>query len=121
MLKILKKSGFASLLEITIAAIIFVIAGIGIFTTIAMFRPQATGSTNRLKAAYIGKYMLDELRSGVDANTWNTPSSNLFWPTPGTKLRTITINSVDYTIEWFSFLVPGLNVIETRMNITYSE
>jgi Tfp pilus assembly protein PilV len=112
MLRTLQKEGFASLLEVVISSIIFVIAAFGILTTISMLRPHGTASVERLEAAYIGKQVIDELRAQVDSRMWNNANSLL---APGTHVRTIG----NYTVTYSVSNIPGLNVRELTMNITF--
>ena len=72
MLKVLKNQGFASLVEVIITAVIFMLAAFGIFTTISMLRaPQGTESIKRLKAIYLAKAAIDDISRSVDAAHWH--------------------------------------------------
>ncbi|OGX37482.1 MAG: hypothetical protein A3C36_06325 [Omnitrophica WOR_2 bacterium RIFCSPHIGHO2_02_FULL_52_10] len=73
----LQKKGFASITEVIVASIIFVLAAAGILSTLSMLRPQGSGSTQKIEAAYLGKGIMDDLRKDVDAATWNNPNSRL--------------------------------------------
>ncbi len=112
MLKNLKrKKGFASLLEIVITSIIFIIAAFGIFTSIASFSPKGKNSSKRLEAAYIGRRVLDELRSHVDARVWDKKESGLL---TGESYATTLGN---YTVKWQLADVPDLKLRRLLMNI----
>ena len=52
------------------AAVIFVVAAAGILATVSFLRPQGADSAKRLQAAYMGKRIIDRLRSEVAADTW---------------------------------------------------
>ena len=96
MLRCLQKNGFASITEIIVTSVIFVLAAAGIMSTLAMLRPQGGGSRQKIVAAYLGKGILDDLRQDVDAATWNNPNSRL---APGThNLGQINGYTVSYTI-----------------------
>lgn len=64
----LKNEGFASLVEVIVTAIIFIIATAGILSTVSMLRPHGQESSNKVEAAYIGKGVLDDLRKEVNAS-----------------------------------------------------
>ncbi|MBF0484042.1 MAG: hypothetical protein HQL25_04990 [Candidatus Omnitrophica bacterium] len=98
MLKILKKDGVASMVEIIITAVIFLVAAVGIISTVSMLRPKATTSSKEIEAIYVAKDVLSKLRSSVDASTWcaaENPTSPL---NPGYYTNTIGNFTVRYTI-----------------------
>jgi len=70
--KQLKNEGIASITEVIVTSVIFVIAAAGILSSVSMLRPQRQGSPRKLEAVYYGKGVIDELRTSVDAATWNT-------------------------------------------------
>ncbi|HPN87973.1 MAG TPA: hypothetical protein PLH56_01390 [Candidatus Omnitrophota bacterium] len=114
MLRYLKKNNaFASIIEVVITSIIFVIASFGIFATITALRPQAEQSSTKLQAIYIGKQVTDELRAQVDAEIWNTTSLL----TPKTYNQTIEPYNVSYTVSDVS----GLKARQVTMTIDYPE
>ncbi|MBF0523429.1 MAG: hypothetical protein HQL24_10315 [Candidatus Omnitrophica bacterium] len=115
MLKTLKKYGFASMVEVIVTSIIFMLAAIGIFATITSLRPQAMKSSKRLEAAYAGKAMIESLRSSIDARTWETNESLL---AVGIN-RTETING--FNVTWWLENVEGLNMRRLQMIINYDE
>ena len=112
MLKILKKQGFASLIEVLVTTVIFALAAIGILSTVSMLRPKGMTSARDLKAAYIGKQVMEDLRKDVDAQTWNSTTSNLYW---GSHTQQINEYNVTYTVS----PTPGSDVRQVTMNITY--
>jgi len=113
MLKTLtKKNGIASFVEVTMTAIIFIIAAAGILTTIATLQPQSIGSQKRLEAAYTAKSILDELHDDVDATTWDSGDLSV-----GTHTRTVG----NYVISYDVSDVPGLDVRQVQMTITYPD
>ena len=57
-----------SIIEALVAAIVFAIAAIGIFSALSKVQPTSMS----LQAAYIGQQVLESLRSSVDAGTWNS-------------------------------------------------
>lgn len=91
--------GFGSILEVTITAIVFSVAAVGLMTTITMVRPESTTSSKRLEAAYIGKQLIDDLRKDVSAETWylgNTDDPLL----PGTYTDSVTQDGVQYNYTY---------------------
>ena len=71
MLRIFKNGGFASLVEVIIASVIFTFAAIGIYMGIAALTPKSAQSAKKLQAAYVGKSVVDRLLSEVSATSWS--------------------------------------------------
>ena len=65
MLRIHKKNGFATIVEVIVTAVIFIVATVGILSTITMLRPQSETSNTRFEAAYAGKQMLHDLHRNI--------------------------------------------------------
>ncbi len=76
MFKIQKKSGF-SLVEIVIAAMIFLFATAGLLASFTQNRTTSKGSERRVQAAYVGREVLESLRSKVDQRDWAATNSLL--------------------------------------------
>lgn len=121
MFKILRKNAFASVLEVIVTSVIFVLAAYGILTTIAMLRPHGSESYREVEAAYHAKNMMDYLHGQVNATTWAANTG---------PLATGTIHSVtsgDYTINWNLVDVspadypPGLAPRKLWMNVYYPD
>jgi hypothetical protein len=71
--RIFKKNGFASFIEIIITAVIFTVAAVGIYATVASVNPRGISSTKKLEAAYYGKSIMEQLKGDVAAGTsWGT-------------------------------------------------
>ena len=64
----LSSSGF-SIMEVTIAALIFALTAVGILSAISSLRTPAVTSEKELQAAYYGQTILDDLRAKVDERT----------------------------------------------------
>lgn len=111
MLRDLSNNGFASIVEVIVTSIIFVIAAAGIMSTLSILKPQETVSTEKMEAAYIGKAIIDDLRQQVDANTWYGGGGGL---DVGSYSLTNGIYSIDYQISEPSPLYRKLT-----MNITW--
>ena len=80
MMKLMNNKGFASFVEVMVTSIIFVIASYGIFAAISGVNPSDNNSLARLEAAYIGKQVLEDLRTQVDARTWDDALANDLTP-----------------------------------------
>ncbi|HLF18511.1 MAG TPA: hypothetical protein VI749_06405 [Candidatus Omnitrophota bacterium] len=114
MLKILKKEGFASIVEVIVASIIFLVTAFGIFAAISMLRPQGTTSIKRLEAVLAGKRVIDEIRADVYGNLWASGS-----PLDTGTLYTQTIGSV--TVNYYTADVPNLPLRKLYMNVSYPD
>jgi len=115
MLKILKKEGFSSLVEIIVTALIFLLATFGILTTASILKPESSNSTRRLQAAYMGKQIIDDLRASVDARSWD----NAAGPLAVGILKNQTIG--DFSINYILTDVAGLNLRKLTMNISFPD
>jgi len=109
-----KKKGIASFVEVTMTAIIFILASACILTTISMLQPQGVGSQKKLAAAQFGKSVLEGLRESVDARTWDDAASNL-------AVGTHTMTVGNYTVTYDVTDVTGLGVREVNMTVTYPD
>lgn len=121
MLKILKEKGFASVLEVIVAAVIFMLAAFGIMTTVSMLRPHNLEVSREIEASYHAKNIMDYLRGQVDAAAWEANTGPL--ATGVGHSNTIG----DYTINWSltevdpSAYPPGLAPRKLSMNIYYPD
>ena len=97
MLRDLKNKGFASIVEIIITSVIFVIATAAILSTVSQFRPHGQEASEKMEAAYIGKGILDDLRRQVSAEDWTDDGiGNL---DPGPYSLVCGIYTINYTIS----------------------
>lgn len=121
MLKILKKKGFASVLEVIVTAVIFMLAAFGIMTTVSMLRPHTLEVSREIEASYYAKNMMDYLRGQVDATAWEANTGPL--ATGITRSNAIG----DYTINWSLTEVnpadypAGLAPRKLSMNVYYPD
>ena len=113
MLRNLKNKGMASIVEIIVTSVVFIIAAGGILSTVAMFRPQGKEASMKIEAAYIGKGVIDDLRQQVNAEDWYT-ASNL--AVGGPYILTFDIYTVNYTIT-----DAGAGLRKLTMNITFPD
>ena len=116
MLKLLRKEGFASIIEVIVASVIFIFTALGAFSSIAMLRSQGGGSTKSLEALYIGKRVIDDLRAQVYGNMWAggplSPSGNPY-------SQTITVGPRTYTVTYNMVDIPNLWVRRLDMIVSY--
>ena len=73
-----------SIVEAMVAAMVFAIAAVGVFSTISSSQKPSVSSDNSLQAAYIGQQILENMHSNVDASTWADSASPLYGTTSGT-------------------------------------
>ncbi|MBF0521835.1 MAG: hypothetical protein HQL24_02145 [Candidatus Omnitrophica bacterium] len=119
MLRSLKKNGFASMIEVVVTSIIFIIAAFGIFTTITSLRPHAVQSSKKLKALYLGKGIIDDLRGYIDAQVWNDPDSLLSVNIEHTQ--TIDTSEGNFEVTWWLQQVANSDVRKLQMTIDYPD
>ncbi len=110
MLRDLKENGLASIVEVVITAVVFIIAAAGIISTVTLFKPVGRGSSRKIEAAYIGKGVIDELRQQISAEDWADPNSNL---AVGTYNTAISGYDITYTI---SEPITGLRHLTMNIN-----
>ncbi|MBI5149668.1 MAG: hypothetical protein HZA28_02715 [Candidatus Omnitrophica bacterium] len=121
MLRTLQKNGFASILEVIITSIIFMLAAFGILTTVSMLRPAGQESFREVEAAYQAKNMMDYLRDQIDAATWGDNTG----PLATDVMHSQTIG--DYTVNWYVTEVnpadypAGLAPRKLSMNVYYPD
>jgi len=113
MLRDLKDKGIASIVEIIVTSVVFVVAAAGILSTVAMFRPQGREASQKIEAAYIGKGIIDDLRQHVNAENWGLASSNLAVDTYNTTIG-------DYSVNW-KITEPTEGLRYLTMNITFPD
>jgi hypothetical protein len=114
-LKRKNQEGFASVVEVIVTAVIFVLATVGIMSTISALKPQARESTRKIEAAYVGKGILDKLRKEVSA-----APGGVFYNT-NLDLGTHTVNSLgDYNVS-YTVTEPIANVRKVEMTINWPD
>lgn len=117
--KIRKKNtriGF-TMTEVIIATLIFSLAMAGVFASISELRQPAVDSSQEVTAAFVGKRILEDLRSEVSAETWNS-TGNLI---PGsTYTNTVVVGNTTYTTSYTVTTDPdGTSARKVILNITW--
>jgi Tfp pilus assembly protein PilV len=88
-----RTEGFASMVEVIVTSVIFILAAAGILSSVAMLRPHGEVSSEKVEAAYIAKGLLDDLHEEIDATTWYANTGGLSLgahPMPSIGAYTIT-------------------------------
>ncbi len=106
-----------TLTEVVIATVIFSLAMAGVFASISNLRQPAVESSQEVTAAFIGKKILNDLRSEVSAPTWNT-TGNLTLGPHG-PLTAINVGGIDYTPTYIVEADPGTNARKVTLNISW--
>lgn len=102
--------------EVVVAAVIFTIAMAGIFTSISYLRQPAVESSEEVTAAFIGKKILDDLRSQVSAQTWADNSLLSI----GDHNTSVTVGNIEYQITYTVEPDPGgTGARRVTMNVTW--
>ena len=99
---ILKNKNGVSLVEVTVAALIFAIATTGLFMVLNQQRGASDRAERRLQAAYYAKQLLEELRPKVDQRDWDASPPNWWnlvcdgatyaWPGASPPMAGATVN-----------------------------
>ena len=115
-----REEGFASIVEVAVTAVIFILATAGILSTVSMLRPHGQQSSKKIEAAYIGKGIMDDLRREVNATT--TAGQEFFGPKLALGAYGPTVISgytVNYTVAEAN---PGdPNLLKLTMTITWPD
>jgi len=90
-----RKNGF-TLVEVIVAAVIFLLSAAGLLATISAMSQPAAQSSREMTATLIGKQVLEELRQDVDAVTWDTVGANLE-PAVAHVRPAVLVDGVTYT------------------------
>ncbi len=113
------------MVEVLVAAIIFTIAALGTFASIAAIRKPAAISERKLTAAYYGRQILEDLRSKVDARNFNPTTRQYNGGTDFSigshPLGTTTIDGTIYTANYNVTSVAGTNLFQVALDITWTE
>lgn len=117
MKKLLNTYGFASMVEVVVSSIFFILVAFGVFTCISMIRPQGSDSAKKLEAAYIGQSVLEQLRTSIDASTWHLGTSPL--RTGEVMTQTIVGTYGTYTVNYELTAVGGSDARHLLMNVIY--
>ncbi len=89
-----RDKGF-SIVEVTMAAVVFSITAIGIITTISVLRAPSAESERRTVAAYYGQQLLEDLRAKVDQRIWASGDLSI-----GNHTFSNAINGKTYTASY---------------------
>ena len=131
MLRTLSQKAFASITEIIVTAVVFVVSAAGILTTIASIRPKGGDSVRRLEAMYFAKQQIEMIRGQVDARMWepnpNDIGNSLILTDPATPYSlNVASPKGNYLIEWQLSPATGFTDVngisylrELDMNVTY--
>ena len=112
-----KSSTGFTITEVIVAAVIFTIAMAGIFTSISNLRQPAAESSQEVTAAFIGKKILDNLRTQVSAQTWNGVDGLL---SLGTHSNSVTVGNMIYDVMYNVENDPaGTGARRVTLNVTW--
>jgi type II secretory pathway pseudopilin PulG len=124
--KTYSKNAF-SLVEVVVATLVFSLAAAGIIATISALTQPAAQSSREVKAAMLGKQILENLRNSVDAETWGQATSPLS-PIGGPHnngtydaIFPIPIDGTDYTPTYQVTDDPDTEGIWVNTTITWTE
>ncbi len=117
MLRVLKENG-QSMVEVIVTAIIFIIATVGIMSTLPVLAPKGKDVDKRITAAYIGKSVIEGLRNSIDPITWNDTNGPL---APGVMHTLFRGSNNEYIINYYLVDLPGTNIRQVFMNIYYPD
>jgi Tfp pilus assembly protein PilV len=89
-----ENEGF-TVVEVIVASLIFALTAAGIFATISALNQPVVESSEEVKAAFLGKRILEDLRKEVDATIWTggplDPANSPY------AMNAVIIDGVTYT------------------------
>ncbi len=112
-----RKSGF-SIAEAVIAAMVFVIAATGVFATIGNIKKPSARTDRSLTAAYVGQQVLEDMRTNVDAGTWDDPGSPL---SLGAHNGSKSVNGVDYPYSYNVVQDPVSKARQVNITVNWAD
>jgi prepilin-type N-terminal cleavage/methylation domain-containing protein len=106
--------------EVIVATIIFSLAMAGVFASIANLRQPAIESSQEVTAAFIGKRVLDDLRSAVNAESWNDPTTGRLLANTTYTITPVVVSGRTYSGTYRVATDPdGTNARQVTLNITW--
>ncbi len=111
-----------TIVEVLVAAVIFSITVLGVFSTIAAIRKPAAVSERTLVAAYYGRQVLEDLRAKIDKRDWNTGLLSTGTHNYGTAI----IHGVSYAASYLvenapEATLPAGGLRKVTLTITWTE
>lgn len=114
------KKAFASLVEITVTAILFSITALGILSTISILQNDSVASLKKLKALYVAQNFIQDLYNEIDASSWDANGSALE-PDVNHPINYTAADGTVYTINYTLTDVAGLDLRKLALRITYPD
>lgn len=106
--------------EVVIATVIFSLAMAGVFASIANLREPAVESSQEVTAAFIGKRVLDDLRSAVNAESWNDPATGRLLANTTYPITPVVVSGRTYNGTYRVIDDPnGTSARQVTLNITW--
>jgi len=92
------------MVEVVVAAVIFALTAVGFYATISALTAPAEQSSRDVTAAFLGKQKLEELRSAVDATTWDSGSMVANPLAPGVHpAQNVVVDGITYSVQYTVF------------------
>ena len=113
------QKGF-TMVEAVVAALIFAAVVVGIFSTTAALKKPAVNSDKKLTAAYLGKQVLEDLRSKVDQRDWDTGALKVGGPYTLPPIVNPTYG-VTYTVTYTVSAVPGSSARQVDLKVQWPD
>jgi Tfp pilus assembly protein PilV len=114
-----------TILEVIISGVLFALVAVGAIAAVAALKQPVATSREDINAAYLGKQILEQLRSYVDADDWNDPTNKLD-PNGGpggdgvyNHLTPVIIDGVSYTYSYKVRADPATNARRVDLTITW--
>ena len=103
--------------EVIVATVIFTLAMAGVFASISQLREPAVESTQEVTAAFLGKRILEDLRSQVNGASWNT-TGNLVYGTY-TMANVVVSGKTYFPVYTVTSDPNGTNARKVTLNVTW--
>jgi len=107
-----------SITEAMTAAIVFVIAATGVFATLGNIKKPSARTDRSLTAAYLGQQVLEDMRTNVDAGTWDNANSEM---SLGAHSGSKSVNGVTYPYAYTVAQDPVSNARQVMITVTWPD
>ena len=121
MLHLSKNKAGVSLIEVTIGALIFSIAAVGLFSTFQAQRITTEQTEKRLEAAYVARQVLEDLRTKVDPANWNFGGALAVGSHTPPSITGSPPSNIQYTVTYNVITEPDPGIRRVDLTVSWNE